>query len=433
MLPLRVLILGGYGFIGLEISRGLALAGHTVSCIARSEKVGRRLFPGAAWIEADIARLTTAESWIDHLNSIDVVINASGALQTGLKDDVEAIHHRAVAALIAACETIGVQRFVQISAVGARSSASTEFMRSKARGDERVRQSRLDWVILRPGLVIGANAYGGMALLRMVASTPLVLPIAFGDRQIQTVSVADIAAVVSDATEGRIPPGTELDLVEGQSHSLQSVVAKLRTWLGIPAARMKIDIPDWLAFTAARLADGLGYLGWRSPLRTTAIRVLSGDVVGDPEPLRKISERGISNLDQTLASLPTTVQERWFARLYLLLPIVVAVLSAFWIISGVITLVDLDAAAKLSGLAAGDARWAVTVGALIDVCLGVLILYRPWARAASWGMVIVGLGYLAAGSVARPDLWSDPLGSFVKVLPATMLAVVAATLLDSGR
>ena len=430
---MRVLILGGYGFIGLEIARKLASSGHAISCVGRSGAIGRRLFPAGAWIEADIARLVTAKSWNDHLDSIDIVINASGALQSGLQDDVEAIHHSAIAALVAASETSGVQRFVQISAVGADPGASTEFMRSKARGDDRLRESHLDWVILRPGLVIGANAYGGTALLRMVASIPFALPIVFGDRLVQTVSVSDLAAVVCDAVEGRIPPHLELDIVEDDPHSLRSVLIELRRWLGMRTARITIDVPEWLALTAARVADGLGHLGWRSPLRTTTMRVLSGNVVGNPEPLRTVREQRLSSLKQTLARLPSTVQERWFARLYLLLPFIVAVLSAFWIVSGVIALGRIDAAAAQSGLAGGTARWAVAVGALIDICLGATILFRPWARAASLGMVVVGLGYLVIGSVTRPDLWVDPLGPWLKVLPATMLALVAAALLDSGR
>lgn len=430
---MRVLILGGYGFIGLEIARRLASSGHTIVCLGRSARIGRRLFPSGTWIEADIARLDTRESWFEYLDSIDAVVNAAGALQSGLKDDVDAIHHRALAALLAACETCDVHKFVQISAVGADPGASTAFMRSKARGDDRVRRSRLDWVILRPGLVIGAKAYGGTALLRMVAGIPTVLPIVFGDRLVQIVAVSDLAAVVNDAVEGRISSHMELDIVEDHPHTLRSVLIELRSWLGMQTARVVIDIPESLAFAAARIADVLGYLGWRSPMRTTTMRVLSGNVVGNPRPFRAVSERKLSDLSQTLAQLPSTVQDRWFARLYLLLPVIVVVLSAFWILSGAIALGALDAAVAQSGLATGSARWIVAGGALLDLCLGAIILFRPWARAACWGMVIVGLCYLVVGSVARPDLWADPLGPLLKILPATVLAIVAAALLDSGR
>ena len=47
------------------------------------------------------------------------------------------------------------------------------------------------------------------------------------------------------------------------------------------------------------------------------------------------------------------------------------------------------------------------------------------------GMVAVSLGYLLAGSLWTPDLWADPLGPFVKVMPAAILAAVGYFMLDS--
>jgi hypothetical protein len=45
-------------------------------------------------------------------------------------------------------------------------------------------------------------------------------------------------------------------------------------------------------------------------------------------------------------------------------------------------------------------------------------------------MVAVTLGYLAAGSIAAPDLWLDPLGPFVKTVPAAVLALVAMAMAE---
>ena len=80
------------------------------------------------------------------LANIDVVINASGALQDGSRDHLEHIHHTAIAALVAAGEAGGgLFRLIQISAPGAVAHATTEFMRSKARGDEAIKRSALGW------------------------------------------------------------------------------------------------------------------------------------------------------------------------------------------------------------------------------------------------------------------------------------------------
>ena len=131
--------------------------------------------------------------------------------------------------------------------------------------------------------------------------------------------------------------------------------------------------------------------------------------------------------------MPSTAQERWYTRMYLLLPVIVLALSAFWIASGAIALLDLEAAAKQSGIASDAARRLVNAAAIVDIILGTAILIRPWARIACVGMIVVAAGYLFAGSFLRPDLWLDPLGPFVKVVPATVLAFVASSLLDSGR
>lgn len=427
---MRALILGGYGFIGLEIARRIIAAGHEVTGLGRSANTGRHLLPAARWISADIATLDTQDAWRGYLEAVDVVVNAAGALQSGLKDDVKAIHHTAIVALVSACEAQGVRRFVQISAAGATTEATTEFMRSKARADSHLRSSSLDWIILHPGLVIGPNAYGGTALIRMIASVPLVQPIVFGDRLVQTVALSDLADVVLDAVDGDLPAHSEFDLVEEKAHTLRSLVQQFRAWLGVAPARMHITVPEWLAYGVARVADALGYLGWRSPMRTTMMRVLSGNVVGEPEAFRAISSLELSNLTQTLAKMPSTLQERWFARLYLVMPAIVAVLALFWVLSGLVAMFKLEEASAFIGVGSDSARWAVICGAIVDVGLGGAILYRPWARSACWGMAAVTLFYLAVGTTFRPDLWADPLGPLLKTLPALMLAVTAAVLLE---
>jgi len=56
------------------------------------------------------------------------------------------------------------------------------------------------------------------------------------------------------------------------------------------------------------------------------------------------------------------------------------------------------------------------------------MLVRRTMLLAALGMVATTFAYLAAGTVLTPDLWGDPLGSFVKTLPAALLALVAAAL-----
>ncbi len=425
-LRLRVLITGGYGFIGREIATRLRAAGHDIVVLVRSRRTAARLVPGTPSIEADLRDTAVESEWRRRLSGIDAVVNAAGVLQRGSLDDPVAVHHESVAALVEACVASDVPRFVQISAVGAHEMAEVEFLRTKAHGDAAVRASSLDWTIVRPGLVLGPDAFGGSALLRALSVFPLVQPLPLADTPIQSVSIRDLADVVLDAVEGRLPARVEFDLVEETPHDFGSLIRAFRVWLGAKPARWHVDVPDFAMAVAASVADALGALGWRSPLRSTALRVLKNGIIGDPAPFRAVSTRRLSSLPETLALCPATLQDRWFARFYLAMPVVIAVLASFWIVTGVLALRDVQAAAVLSGLGGSAASTAVVGGAVIDIGLGLAILYRPWARYACCGMIVVTLGYLLAGSIIRPDLWIDPLGPLLKAIPAAALAAVAA-------
>ena len=118
--------------------------------------------------------------------------------------------------------------------------------------------------------------------------------------------------------------------------------------------------------------------------------------------------------------MPATVQERAFARLYLALPVVIATLSLFWLASGIIALAAPGAAAEVltsRGVGVGPAMVLVLGGAAVDIGLGLGVLWRRAARASAVGMAIVSVGYMFGAAILAPDLWRDPLGPMVKVLP----------------
>lgn len=426
---MRILILGGYGFIGAEIMRACAAAGFDCVGLGRSTATGERLVPGAKWIGADIARLDSAEKWAPHLAGIDAIVNAAGALQDGARDDLDAIHHRSIAALIEAAAKTTVKKFVQISAPGADANASTAFLRTKAAGDAAVRASSIEWTVLKPGLVIGRSAHGGTALLRMLAGFPLMTPLVSASALVQTASLDEIAVSVVAVLKGEVPARRDYDLVEDASHSLREIVRSFRRQLGFAPAKFEPDLPAWIAAPVGAAADVAGLFGWRSPLRSTALKVMSENVLADPAPWRAATGRGLKSFDETVARLPGTAQERLFARAQLAAPIMIVTLAAYWIASGVIALIQVDRAAAL--LPEGyRAIFLVIGGAILDIGVGAALIWRPTARAAAVASVLVALIYLLAGTLLAPQFWSDPLGAYVKVIPAIALGLAVALMLE---
>lgn len=106
----------------------------------------------------------------------------------------------------------------------------------------------------------------------------------------------------------------------------------------------------------------------------------------------------------TLSANPSGVQDLWFARLYLLKPLVISGLSVFWLLSGLIPLLALTkTSAHFLPFMPEAAATALTLATcLIDVALGATVLVRPLAKRALLGMLAVSFAYLTAPACSNP-------------------------------
>jgi hypothetical protein len=116
----------------------------------------------------------------------------------------------------------------------------------------------------------------------------------------------------------------------------------------------------------------------------------------------------------------------------LLKPLLVVVLAVFWLSSGLIPFFDLSrATAHFQPFMPPSAATGLTIAtSLLDILLGLAVVYRPLARRALLGQIAVACAYLAGGTLLEPALWLDPLGPYIKVLPAIFLSLTTLAILD---
>jgi hypothetical protein len=189
-----------------------------------------------------------------------------------------------------------------------------------------------------------------------------------------------------------------------------------------------LALPDWFAQGVAAVADGLGLLGWRSPARSTSLAQLSAGVIGDPA--RWMAESGIApkSVDQILAARPASVQDRWFARLYLLKPLAILGLA----IAAIVPNAERLAAYLGIGTSSFSGRPMLlgVASSAVALLAGVSLAVRPAARCALLVLLALTLVQLA-GFWFRPLIsLAGPLDAVAFKLPMVLLILVTLGVLD---
>jgi uncharacterized protein YbjT (DUF2867 family) len=427
---LRVLLTGANGFIGAAVLTALRQAGHEVVAVTRRRAAPAS--PGIDYVRLDLRTAIRPEHWLPHLAGVEAVVNCAGVLQDGAADSVSAAHVDGVGALFAACEQAGVRRVIHLSAVGVDREAPTPFSQSKLAGDEALMARDLDWVILRPSVVVGRRAYGGSALFRGLAALP-ILPVAAETGPLQIVQLDDLLRTILFFLKPDAPARVVLEVVGPQPLPMTDVVQAYRRWLGWRRAPV-LRLPRWLSRAMYRAGDFFGLLGWRPPMRSTAEREIVRGAVGNPIEWTRVTGIQPQPLELALAAEPASVQERWFARMYFVKPLIFVTFSAFWIATGLVSLgpgFKIGKAMMLEGgTSEGFANFSVIAGGLADLLIGLAIAYRPTARYGLYAALAISLFYAVMGTILLPRLWIDPLGPMLKIWPIIALNITALAIVD---
>ena len=436
--PCKILVLGASGLIGRFVTDDLRARGFEVIGIARRFSSSQQ----TSALDLELPLLSMDANALARLmaeHSIDVVVNCLGVLQDAPGHDVSAVHRDFVARLLRAIRDAGrAIRLIHISIPGAAADDRTAFSMTKREAERLIAASGIPFAILRPGFVIAPSAYGGSAMLRALAALPLQLPAAESARPFQPVLVEDISATIAwlagrDIGSKRVD-AVVWDLMQKQPITLGGVIELFRRSLGT-ADYPRLPLPALMLDLGARLGDIASWLGWMSPMRSTAIAELRRGVSGDPSAWMAVTGIVPKAITEAVGQRSATIQDKWFARLFLIKALVIASLVAFWIVSGFIALViSYDAAAAILNSHAFPHQLVAPVTiltSLMDMTIGILITFRRTCAAGLIAGIVASLGYMLGAAILTPDLWIEPLGALVKTGPAIVLMLVALMILDN--
>ncbi|MFT4905075.1 MAG: hypothetical protein ACI8UR_001642 [Natronomonas sp.] len=199
---MRILVVGGTGFIGEKLCRELFERGHEVTALARTP--GEAELPGG--IDRVMGDVTAYDSIEGAFEGQDIAVNLVALSPlfrpTGGNEKHFEVHRDGTDNVVRAAEEHGVSKLVQMSALGADPSGTTAYIKSKGLAEVIVTESALDWTIFRPSVVFGDG--GEFIPYTKQLATPYLTPLPGGGKtKFQPIWVGDLVPMLADAAEGR--------------------------------------------------------------------------------------------------------------------------------------------------------------------------------------------------------------------------------------
>lgn len=166
---MKVFIIGVSGAVGGLLARHLIDRGDEVSGLVRREE--QRADLAARGVDASVADLSvmTADSLASILSGVDVVVFTAGS-NGGARETTAAIDGEGAVKALDATSVAGVRRFASVSVLpeagrGEDLDEDEEFYFAvKKLVDVTVSESDLDWLILRPSMLVDRPGTGTVAL-----------------------------------------------------------------------------------------------------------------------------------------------------------------------------------------------------------------------------------------------------------------------------
>ncbi len=280
-----VTIFGGSGFVGSQVVRALAKRGSRIRVAVRNPGRGYRLRMSGdvGQIEVVQANIRDADSVARALEGAEACVNAVAVLYEAGRQRFDTLHVDGARTIAVTARAAGIDRFTQISAIGADAGASSVYARTKAAGEAAVREIIPSAVILRPSVVFGPDDQFFNRFATMATVSPALPLIGGGDTLFQPVFVGDVAAAVAQAVWDPATAGYTYELGGPGIYSFKALMTLLLADIGRP--RLLVPVPFPLARLLGKAGDLIAPLGLVPPITSDQVELLRTNNVVAPGAL----------------------------------------------------------------------------------------------------------------------------------------------------
>jgi NADH dehydrogenase len=296
---MKIAITGAKGFIGGHLAQRLLAEGHQVVLLTRGasrESTSRNMNFVLSDL-SDPAVLAAAFS------GCDAVAHCAGINREVGEQTYQKVHVEGTRNVVKAAQQAGVKKILLMSFLRARPNCGSAYHESKWAAEEIVRDSGLNYTIIKAGMVYGRGDHMLDHLSHAVYTFPLFAMVGLKEKRIRPLAIEDLIEVLRAAlVEDRLNRNT-VAITGAEELQLSEAVRRVARIAGRTIWMFRI--PVWCHYILARFWE----LTMKVPLVARAqVRILSEGVVEpalpcDPLPVDLLPTRSFTD-EQIRSGLP---------------------------------------------------------------------------------------------------------------------------------
>jgi len=290
-----ILVTGGTGFVGSHLIKRLASERIQTRCLARKTSAIEKL--KELGIEVAYGDVLDKESLKKAVEDVETVIHLVGIIVEKKGATFEIIHTQGTKNLVDASKAAGVQRFIYISAMGARENARSRYHKTKWEAERAVINNGMEYVIFRPSIMIGEGGEFITMLSKIVRWAPII-PIIDGESKVQPIYVENtvdciIKSLIDTKTTNRI-----FEIAGPDQITYKELFLTLMEVLEID--NPTFQIPITFMWPAAFILEGVME---KPPITTQQLIMLQEDNICDIREMQEVFNLKLVPLKEALKSI----------------------------------------------------------------------------------------------------------------------------------
>jgi len=226
----KVLLTGATGMLGKQVAKQLSKKGIGFKALASD--------------------LTKPETLEQEFEGIDAVIHCAGLVNGSKAEDFFKVNAGGTSSLVKAAEKASVKKFVHISTMDVVFKKGA-YSISKLEGENSVKNSGLNWVVIRPTALYDAGNSKIAKLVRIVKSFPLVPVIGSGNKKLQPVWAEDVAIAVIKSLDLEKAIGKTYSIASEKAVTFNQIVDIAGKKLGKKPIKLHLPLPALLLVARA--------------------------------------------------------------------------------------------------------------------------------------------------------------------------------------